>query len=57
MARKVLVTRKQVDAAKAEVHAFRAAGLLPDPLVVRIADAGSATRNEVVKQLRPTSTA
>lgn len=41
MARKVRVTRKQVDAAAAEVKAFKVAGLKPDPLVVRIADAGS----------------
>ena len=48
---KVLVTRKQVDAARAEVHAFRAAGLKPDPLVQRIADAGDKPRNGVVKDL------
>ena len=48
---KVLVTRKQVDAARAEVHAFRAAGLTPDPLVERIADAGDKPRNGVVKDL------
>ena len=47
---KVLVTRKQVDAARAEVHAFRAAGLKPDPLVERIADAGKP-RNGAVKDL------
>ncbi len=41
MAKKVRVTRKQVDAAAAEVKAFKAAGLSPDPLVVRIADAGA----------------
>ena len=48
---KVLVTRKQVDAARAEVHAFRAAGLQPDPLVERIANAGERPRNGVVKRL------
>ena len=48
---KVLVTRKQVDAARAEVHAFRAAGLQPDPLVERIADAGEKPRNGVVKDV------
>lgn len=37
---KVRVSRKQVDAAKAEVKAFTVAGLNPDPLVVRIAEAG-----------------
>lgn len=41
LGRKVRVTRKQVDAAAAEVKAFKVAGLQPDPLVVRIADAGS----------------
>lgn len=46
---KVLVTRKQVDAARAEVHAFRAAGLQPDPLVERIANVGAPRRNGVVK--------
>lgn len=39
MGRKVRVPRKQVDAANAEDKAFRAAGLMPDPLVIRIADA------------------
>ena len=39
MAKKVRVSRKQVDAAKAEVQAFTVAGLRPDPLVVRIAEA------------------
>lgn len=39
--KKVRVTRKQVDAAAAEVKAFKVAGLQPDPLVVRIAAAGS----------------
>ena len=48
---KVLVTRKQVDAARAEVSAFRAAGLQPDPLVERIADAGGKPRNGAVKHL------
>lgn len=42
MAKKVRVTRKQVDAANAEVTAFRAADLEPDPLVVRIASARSS---------------
>lgn len=42
MAKKVRATRKLVDAANAEVTAFRAAGLKPDPLVVRIANAGSS---------------
>ena len=51
---KVLVTRKQVDAARAEVHAFRVAGLTPDPLVERIADAGDPPRDGVVKD-RPHS--
>ena len=37
----VRVTHKQVDAAKAEVKAFRLAGLDPDPTVVRIAEAGA----------------
>lgn len=41
MGKKVRVTRKQVDAANAEVEAFRAAGLKPDPLVIRIANARS----------------
>jgi hypothetical protein len=41
MAKKVRVSRKQVDAAKAEVTAFTVAGLRPDPLVVRIAEARS----------------
>ena len=55
---KVLVTRKQVDAAKAEVHAFRAAGLQPDPLVERIANAADRPRNGVDKHLptRPAPT-
>lgn len=43
MAKKVQVSRKQVDAAQAE--AFTVAGLSPDPLVVRIADAGSVRSN------------
>ncbi len=47
---KVLVTRKQVDAARAEVHAFLAAGLQPDPLVERIASAGDTPRNGVVRR-------
>lgn len=42
--KKVRVTRKQVDAAAAEVKAFKVAGLKPDPLVVRIADAGSTRK-------------
>ena len=40
--KKVRVTRKQVDAAQAEVRAFTVAGLRPDPLVMRIAEAGGA---------------
>ena len=48
---KVLVTRKQVDAARAEVHAFRAAGLQPDPLVERIASAGDKPRNGAIRSL------
>jgi hypothetical protein len=49
MAKKVRVTRKQVDAAAAEVKAFKAAGLLPDPLVVRIADAGTLRTKRALK--------
>lgn len=49
MAKKVRVTRKQVDAAAAEVKAFKAAGLPPDPLVVRIADAGIVRKKYTVK--------
>ena len=48
---KVRVTRKQVDAARAEVSAFRAAGLRPDPLVERIARAGDQPRNGVAAPL------
>lgn len=44
MARKVRVSRKQVDAAAAEVKAFKVVGLKPDPLVVRIAEAGSTRK-------------
>lgn len=43
MARKtVRVTCKQVDVARAEVEAFRAIGRTPDPVVVRIAAAGTS---------------
>ena len=50
---RVLVTRKQVDAARAEVHAFRVAGLQPDPLVERIANAGEPPRDGVVRPRPP----
>lgn len=53
MAKKVRVTRKQVDAAAAEVKAFKVAGLSPDPLVVRIADAGTMRKKYTTK---PTAT-
>lgn len=36
----VPVSARDVDAARAEVRAFRAAGLVPDPLVVAMAGAG-----------------
>lgn len=49
MAKKVRVTRKQVDAAAAEVKAFKAAGLAPDPVVVRIADAGTLRKKYTLK--------
>lgn len=41
----VRVTRKQVDAARAEVNAFRAVGKEPDPAVLPIAEARPRARS------------
>ena len=44
------VTAEDVETAQAEVGAFRAAGLAPDPLVVRTAQARPATTTDSPRQ-------